>query len=71
MPNTVYFDTARFCFIEYDEGNILHIWFDDFEMQLSSIHVSIMKDFLEFFLEALWRDSMLYSKYNPVCSNKL
>lgn len=39
VPNTVYFDTARFCFIEYDEGNILHIWFDDFEMQLSSIHV--------------------------------
>lgn len=54
-----------------NEGNILHIWFDDFKMQFRSIHVSIMKDFLEFFLEALWTDSMLYSKYNPVCSNKL
>lgn len=29
-----------------NEGNILHIWFNDFKMQLSSIHVSIMKDFL-------------------------
>lgn len=40
VPNIVYFDTARFCFIKYVwEG--LYYRFGDFKMQLSSIYVFI------------------------------